>query len=84
MPDWTYEVINIGQRHLSITKNHAEMAQRLAIEMVRPGPKAPYGALGAAFIPDDTQQLCVEDFVTNDQGEIVEGSLAEGIDTVRK
>ena len=84
MPDWTYKVIIVNQRHISTTKRHAGAEQKLAIEMVRPGPKPHYGALGAMFVPNDTQQLCVEVFVTNDQGDIVEGSLDGGIDTVRK
>jgi hypothetical protein len=84
MPDWTYEVLNVHKRRLSTTKRHVETVQRVAIEMIRPGPKAHYGALGAVFVPDDTQQLCVEVCVTNDQGDIVADSLAGRIETVRK
>jgi hypothetical protein len=84
MPDWTYEVIEVNQRYLSTTKRYTETMQRLAIEMIRSGPKAHYGALGAVFIPDETQHLCIEVSVSNDQGDIVEDSLASGIDRVRK
>jgi hypothetical protein len=84
LPDWTYEVLNVNQRRLSTTKRYAETVQQLAIEMILPGPKADYGALGAVFVPDDTQLLQVEVSVTNDQGDIVTDSLARIIDRVRK
>jgi hypothetical protein len=84
MPDWTYEVLDVHKRRLSTTKRHVEIVQRLAIEMIRPGPKAHYGALGAVFVPDDTQRLCVEVSVSNDRGDLVADSLAGGIDSVRK
>src|ERR1019366_5272618 len=84
VPNWTYEVLNVDRRHLSTTKRHAETVQQLAIEMIVPGPRASYGALGVVFVPDDSQQLCVEVSVSNAQGDIVADSLAAGIDTVRK
>ena len=84
LPDWTYEVLNVNQRGLSTTKRHAMTVQRLAIEMIVPGPRASYGALGAIFVPANSQQLCVKVSVTNDQGDIVADSLARRIDTVRK
>ncbi len=84
MPDWTYKVGNVDQRCLSTTKRYTETVQRLAIEMIRLGPKPHYGALGAVFVPDESQQLHVEASVSNDQGDIVADSLARRIDTVRK
>lgn len=84
MPDWSYEVLNVNQRRLSTTKRQAKTAQRLALEMIVPGPRANYGALGAMFAPDDTQQLRVEVSVSNNQGDIVADSLAGKIDRVRK
>jgi hypothetical protein len=73
-----------GYHNLQQQVRHVETVQRVAIEMIRPGPKAHYGALGAVFVPDDTQQLCVEVSVSNDQGDIVADSLAGRIETVRK
>ena len=84
IPDWTYDVIKVLQRRLPATKRHTKTVQKLAIEMVIPGPKAHYGALAAVFLPDDTQHLQVEVSVSKDQGDIFVGSLAERIDKVQK
>lgn len=85
LPDWTYEVVEVIERHREVDSHGLAESRSVAVELFLPtGGRALYGGLGAVFVPKDTKRLTVQTFISHGEGKPYEEALAYRIDDVRR
>jgi hypothetical protein len=84
LPNWVTEQSEVTERRLVTEAPRMSRPASAAVEIVLPGPKCRYGALGATFVPDGTNTLVLRVLHSATMGALITDSLVGRIDMVHQ